>query len=494
MEQDFQIDFFCLPNTPRCTRNLYKKIIDNARGDLTGLIIRYKSQAHDISFTKRLCQNHITIVDPDVNKYDQTTIKETEIFERTGTSNKAPMRYMAEDLIFLDIKAIKCSQFKNTLLEITSARMIKNKLTEIFHIVVDTQGLVQADSLEILEFEYTQGTELVPINVALEALVLFIGKSNIVTFAPELTKSVILCCDVGCCLKTNIWLNLMELTKICFPYLKSHELKDLSLCLTETSLSAKAVENIIRLSNIYLVSLHALLMMDKDLIDILSRVCKTEQWSLVYLFKKLSVLQSDMNQSDWQLASCGLDRDVIFSFLNKNRRKMVNLYDANMMSKTINIAQAEKKLDILPSEIGVHKFLEFSDVQNEYRASQEEMSDKVYKALETSNNLLIEAGTGTGKTFAYLIPAIEYSLKNNKQIAISTVTNSLLDQIVYKDLPIVEKAFGKVTKKKISYVPLKGASHYICLRDTEKFIIICLPIPPPTSLIFKRLFSIISKR
>ena len=470
MEQDFHIDTYCLPNTPKCTINLYNKIINDARNDFSDLTIDFISQDHTVSFTRKIYDNTFTLTNSNANKHEQAIIKEFEGLKGIDASNKVLMNYLNEEVAFLDIKTLKCSQFKNILFEVTSTRMFENKLTEIFHVIIDTQGLVQTRGLEVKKIEYTQGLNVLPLNIALEALVLFIGKSNIVAYDPTLTKTLILSGDEGCCLNSNLWMSLIELTKICFPYLKSHDFNDLTASLTGTLLSDKAIDNIISLSNIYLASLHALSKMDKDLIDILSSVCKTDQWSLVYLFKKLYTLQTESNQSDFKLIPYDHDKDVISAFFKKNRRKMVNLYDANMMSKTIACSHAEKSLDISPSEVGVHKFLEFSGDQKEYRTSQEEMSDSVYKALNTSNNLLIEAGTGTGKTFAYLIPAIEYSLKNNKQVAISTVTNSLLDQIVYKDLPVVERAFKKVSQAKVSYVPLKGASHYMCLRDTEKLV------------------------
>ncbi len=86
--------------------------------------------------------------------------------------------------------------------------------------------------------------------------------------------------------------------------------------------------------------------------------------------------------------------------------------------------------------------------------------------LETSNNnvLLCEAGTGTGKTYAYLIPTI-LSLK---QAIISTGTKNLQDQLYHKDLPLIASILEPLNQRALNYSILKGRANYICLYRLEK--------------------------
>ena len=74
----------------------------------------------------------------------------------------------------------------------------------------------------------------------------------------------------------------------------------------------------------------------------------------------------------------------------------------------------------------------------EARPGQLEMAEAVERALEEDHTLLCEAGTGTGKTLAYLIPAI----LSGKKIIISTATRALQTQIFERDLPLIERAMG----------------------------------------------------
>lgn len=82
------------------------------------------------------------------------------------------------------------------------------------------------------------------------------------------------------------------------------------------------------------------------------------------------------------------------------------------------------------------------------------MADAIVRAVEESRNLIAEAGTGTGKTFAYLVPAI----LSGKKVIISTGTKNLQDQLFNKDLPVIRRA----VKKPFMAALLKGRSNYLC--------------------------------
>lgn len=88
------------------------------------------------------------------------------------------------------------------------------------------------------------------------------------------------------------------------------------------------------------------------------------------------------------------------------------------------------------------------------RAPQQTLAQAVGRALEQAETLVAEAGTGTGKTFAYLLPA----LLAGKRVLISTGTKTLQDQLYHRDLPAVSKAIGSPVKTAL----LKGRSNYLC--------------------------------
>jgi ATP-dependent DNA helicase DinG len=95
----------------------------------------------------------------------------------------------------------------------------------------------------------------------------------------------------------------------------------------------------------------------------------------------------------------------------------------------------------------------------EYRPSQVRMANAVQNALESQNHVIIEAGTGTGKTLAYLLPALAYG----RRILVSTGTKTLQDQIFYKDIPLLEK----LLERPIRAAYLKGRNNYLCRLKLE---------------------------
>lgn len=99
----------------------------------------------------------------------------------------------------------------------------------------------------------------------------------------------------------------------------------------------------------------------------------------------------------------------------------------------------------------------------EYRSEQVSMLRAVTRALSNGQHLMVEAGTGTGKSVAYLIPAIHWAVKNGHRVVVSTNTINLQEQLIHKDLPDLHTALGLDFRAAL----LKGRSHYLCPRRLE---------------------------
>lgn len=93
------------------------------------------------------------------------------------------------------------------------------------------------------------------------------------------------------------------------------------------------------------------------------------------------------------------------------------------------------------------------------RAGQAWMAEAVAEAIEANDKLVVEAGTGTGKTFAYLLPA----LLGGRKTIISTGTKALQDQLYHRDLPLIGKAVGRPVRTAL----LKGRANYLCLERLD---------------------------
>jgi DNA polymerase III subunit epsilon len=102
----------------------------------------------------------------------------------------------------------------------------------------------------------------------------------------------------------------------------------------------------------------------------------------------------------------------------------------------------------------------------ESRPGQIKMARAVAKALTERLHLIVEAGTGTGKSFAYLLPAVEYAVANGRRVVVSTNTINLQEQLFFKDIPLLRRALGIDFRAAV----LKGRGNYLCLRRWRSFL------------------------
>ncbi len=105
----------------------------------------------------------------------------------------------------------------------------------------------------------------------------------------------------------------------------------------------------------------------------------------------------------------------------------------------------------------------------EFRPQQQQMAVAVARALETGEHLAVEAGTGVGKSLAYLIPAILFAVAQKKKAIVSTHTINLQEQLTEKDLPMLAVVLGSLPEPlKFNFTMLKGRANYLCTRRLHK--------------------------
>src|SRR3984957_3234565 len=105
----------------------------------------------------------------------------------------------------------------------------------------------------------------------------------------------------------------------------------------------------------------------------------------------------------------------------------------------------------------------------EFRPQQQQMAVAVARALQNREHLAVEAGTGVGKSLAYLIPAILLAVAQKKKAIVSTHTINLQEQLTEKDLPMLASVLGQLPEPvKFNFTMLKGRANYLCTRRLQK--------------------------
>lgn len=100
----------------------------------------------------------------------------------------------------------------------------------------------------------------------------------------------------------------------------------------------------------------------------------------------------------------------------------------------------------------------------EFRPQQLEMASAVERAIEEKHHLMVEAGTGVGKSFAYLLPAIDHAVKTKQRVVISTHTISLQEQLIERDIPLLRSVYPD----EFTAVLVKGRGNFLCQRRLEQ--------------------------
>lgn len=137
---------------------------------------------------------------------------------------------------------------------------------------------------------------------------------------------------------------------------------------------------------------------------------------------------------------------------------MPSLSQSEVERKTpLNEARAKAKLPSLHDFFSPGGVLARSSLHFEHRPGQYAMAKAIEQAFDDRRHLIVEAGTGTGKTLAYLLPALRRARDEGQRIILSTGTKNLQEQLFFKDVPFLESLLGPL---KVCY--MKGRANYLC--------------------------------
>ncbi len=137
---------------------------------------------------------------------------------------------------------------------------------------------------------------------------------------------------------------------------------------------------------------------------------------------------------------------------------MASLPQTEVARKTpLSDAAASAKLPALHDFFSANGLLAQSSLNYEQRPGQYAMAKAIEQAFKDRRHLIVEAGTGTGKTLAYLLPALRHAREHKQRVIISTGTKNLQEQLALKDIPFLESILGP-----LKVCVMKGRANYLC--------------------------------
>lgn len=246
----------------------------------------------------------------------------------------------------------------------------------------------------------------------------------------------------------------LELSRVVMPRAKSHRLSSLCQELKiKLERAHRAEDDAWAAGMLFLKLLAKIDQMDLGLIQLILRTGQTGDWPLAPLFEE------------------SLERRLEAGEQPSHVMQWVTPFEGELHDRP------DEKTDEYPLRIDPERVLkilgpdgEISEAfpAYEHRKQQLDMALAVTEAFNAGQHVLVEAGTGTGKSLAYLVPAFAWAKKNGERVAIATHTITLQEQLWEKDIPFLQSALKGTKLDGVQAAVVKGRPNYICLRKWEE--------------------------
>lgn len=370
------------------------------------------------------------------------------------------------NIVVVDTEATGLSFTKDELIQIAAAKIMDGKVVDWYVTFVDP-GLEISEEIEHLTGISNDDVAGAPNpSQAVSGLVEFAGDAVMMAHNVGFDKTFLTKHATGYPLLDSIWVDTLDLARIAFPRLTSHRLIDLAKALGIQESTHRADDDVATTCILYRYILAAITEMPIELVETIANLADIDMWPSVYVFHEaLKFMEEYIDKDDLN----------IFSMLRHMRNERVRELptqkkndvevDEFTVSHRENIEVIASDAMQFPTEDKIMSSFSKDGLLGkiypdyEERNEQKEMAKHILEAYKDSENLVIEAGTGVGKSMAYLIPSISLAKENAITVGISTKTNALLDQLIFHELPSLKKEIPDLV-----YSSLKGAKHYICLR------------------------------
>ena len=352
-----------------------------------------------------------------------------------------------DEVVFVDIETTGFDPGRDAIIEIAAIAARGPEIIDRFHTLVDPGRSVPLEITRLTGIDDTLLAGSPGPEGAVMSFAEFAAGRDIIAHNVAFDRSF-LTSVAGEHAFLGRWIDSLQLAIIALPRLRSHRLNDLALAFGAHRPTHRATDDVEALASLWRVMLCAADDLGPALLARLTKLSPTTDWPLRSVLAQLA----------------GPSRPAAFD-LKEARRHRISAERAEALHDADDIEcvcppVAEVVAEFEADGVAGRMYPGF-----ERRSEQARMAEAVIGAFEAGTHVAIEAGTGVGKSVAYLVPAARFALANGVGVGVATKTNSLMDQLVYSELPALRRALGDELK----CVSLKGYDHYPCLRKLERF-------------------------
>lgn len=351
-----------------------------------------------------------------------------------------------DDVIVLDTETTGLSCAENELIEISAARLRGREVVDRFDTFVHPNGLIPPEITELTSITNADVAHAPRAEEAVAALEEFVQGCPVIAHNATFDRSFIESVKGGVKV-SDIWIDSLALSRIALPRLSSHKLATMAELFGCAAVSHRASDDVEALCGVWRILLCALTDLPGGLMRLLADMHPDVRWPYRPIFSFLAGERQgetfSLEAARAQVMQADAEPDHI---------------DADELPGLTMPRRDEIELRYAPGGLVNDMYASY-----EPRAEQIVMASEVRDAFATSTHRVIEAGTGVGKSIAYLVPAAEAAKRNKITVGIATKSNNLTDQLMYQELPkLAHEIDGG-----LSFCALKGFDHYPCLLKLE---------------------------
>ena len=352
-----------------------------------------------------------------------------------------------DDVIVLDTETTGLSFQESRLIEISAARLRGREIVDRFDTFVHPGCPIPEEITRLTSITDADVADAPSAEDAVAALAEFVGGCPVIAHNATFDRTFIESVRGGVKV-SDIWIDSLALSRIALPRLNSHKLSHLAELFDCSAVSHRANDDVDALCGVWRILLTALADLPRGLTRRLADMHPEVSWSYRPIFSYLA----------------GEDPDAVFSLIDARSDILragapPERVDADELPRTDMPSGDEVAAEYEPGGLVSRMYDAY-----EPRVEQVQMACEVRDAIATDTHRVIEAGTGVGKSVAYLVPLAFAAKRNNITVGVATKSNNLADQLIYHELP----RLAREVPGGLSFCALKGYDHYPCLRKLER--------------------------
>ncbi|OAT81341.1 helicase C-terminal domain-containing protein [Desulfotomaculum copahuensis] len=346
---------------------------------------------------------------------------------------------MLESCVFCDLETTGLNPEKDEIIEIALVRLVNGEINGTWHSLVRPRGHVPVNVRRLTGLDDAQLAGAPELGAVLPAALHFIGHEPLVGHNISFDRDFL--AFAAGALPNPVY-DTLELSRVLFPSFPGHRLAELCRRLNlEHASTHRALDDSLATAALYRKLLKTAAGQDARILLYLAALLQTagSPWAPL------------MEQIAWQSAGTGIERTVLFTpAAPETGQPLPAGTPPPEDSGPEQLAAMFEPGGPLSGRIPGY----------EYRPEQQSVVAAVARAFAGKKFLLVEAGTGTGKSMAYIIPALYWSLLSGERVVLATRTINLQEQLWNKDIPLVQEALPAPCRAAL----VKGRQNYLCLR------------------------------